>query len=248
MSTTHGYAVEVREVHKRFPNGVYALQGLSLQVRRGEIYGLLGPNGAGKSTLIRTIVGLIEPDEGGVVVLDTVIPNKPVLARVGYMTQASALYSDLTIYQNVSFFAGLMGCTDRAAIEEAIAFVDLTERMDSRINTLGGGMRQRVSLASVLAHKPDLILLDEPTVGVDPQLRFQFWDHFRAMTAQGITLLVSSHVMDEAERCDRLGFLRSGQLIAEGTVDALRQQAGTDNTEEAFLYYAEQKGVANNEH
>jgi ABC-2 type transport system ATP-binding protein len=106
-------------------------------------------------------------------------------------------------------------------------------------------MRQRVSLASVLAHHPDLILLDEPTVGVDPQLRFQFWDHFRAMTQRGITLIVSSHVMDEAERCDRLGFIRSGQLIAEGTAASLRQQAGTDNIEQAFLTFAEQKGVDN---
>lgn len=249
MTHNHnGPAIQVRGVQKTFPNGVHALQGLSLTVQRGEIYGLLGPNGAGKSTLIRTIVGLIEPDSGAVEVLGTPIPNKTVLARVGYMTQASALYSDLTIYQNVAFFAGLMGCTDRAAIERAIAFVNLSDRMHSRIETLSGGMRQRVSLASVLAHQPDLILLDEPTVGVDPQLRFQFWDHFRRMTAQGITLLVSSHVMDEAERCDRLGFVRSGQLIAEGTADSLREMAGTNDLEVAFLHFAEHKGVANHDH
>ena len=237
-------AIEVKNVHKRF-GSVQALNGLSLSVPKGQIYGLLGPNGSGKSTLIRTIVGLLEPDSGSVTVLGQSMPDKNILARLGYMTQASALYNDLTVWQNVSFFAGLMGCRDKTAIEEAIAFVDLSDRRHSRISTLSGGMRQRVSLASVLAHKPELILLDEPTVGVDPQLRFQFWDHFRAMTARGITLLVSSHVMDEAGRCDRLGFMRNGQLIAEGTVDSLRAQAGTDDIEQAFLYFAEQKGVVN---
>lgn len=240
------YAIEVRNVHKQFPNGVIALQGLDLRVKRGEIYGLLGPNGAGKSTLIRTIVGLMQPDQGTVTVLGRAIPDKNILARIGYMTQASALYADLTVWQNVAFFAGLMGCTDRDRIAEAIAFVDLSERQHSRVGTLSGGMRQRASLASVLAHQPDLILLDEPTVGVDPQLRFQFWEHFRAMTQRGITLLVSSHVMDEAERCDRLGFVRAGQLIAEGTAESLRAQAGTADIEQAFLRFAEQRGVTNN--
>lgn len=241
------YAIEVNDVHKTFPGGIVALRGLSLTVQRGEIYGLLGPNGAGKSTLIRVIAGLHKPDRGTVKALDHAMPDKDTLARIGYMTQASALYADLTVWQNVAFFAGLEGCRDEQAIEEAIAFVSLLERKHSRIGTLSGGMRQRASLASVMAHKPDLILLDEPTVGVDPQLRFQFWDHFRRMAAQGTTLLVSSHVMDEAERCDRLGFLRQGQLIAEGTAASLRAQAGTDDLEEAFLKFAEQKGVANHE-
>lgn len=242
---TNHYAVEVQDVHQRFGD-VHALQGLSLRVNQGEIYGLLGPNGAGKSTLIRTIVGLHQPESGSVTVLGHPIPDKTILARIGYMTQASALYDDLTIWQNVAFFAGLMGCRDHNAIAGAIDFVDLSHRRDSRVGVLSGGMRQRVSLASVLAHQPDLILLDEPTVGVDPQLRFQFWDHFRAMTGRGITLIVSSHVMDEAERCDRLGFVRSGQLIAEGTAQALRDQAGTDDIEQAFLHFAELKGVENN--
>ena len=242
------YAIEVDDVHKRFPGGVQALSGLSLTVRQGEIYGLLGPNGAGKSTLIRVIAGLHTPDSGSVSVLGHTMPDKNILARVGYMTQASALYNDLTVWQNVAFFAGLMGRHDRAAIQAAIQFVDLADRARSRIGTLSGGMRQRVSLATALVHKPDLILLDEPTVCVDPQLRFQFWEHFRQMTGQGVTLLVSSHVMDEAERCDRLGFLRAGQLIAEGTADSLRAQAGTKTVEEAFLYFAEQEGASTREH
>ena len=244
---TSEYAVEVNDVHKRF-GAVRALQGLTLRVRRGEIYGLLGPNGAGKSTLIRTMVGLLTPDSGSVTVLGQPMPDKNILARVGYMTQASALYNELTVWQNVAFFAGLMGCRDQEAIDAAIAFVDLAGRRNSRVGTLSGGMRQRLSLATALAHQPEVILLDEPTVGVDPQLRVQFWDHFRAMTGRGITLIVSSHVMDEAERCDRLGFLRGGQLIAEGAAAALREQAGRDTVEGAFLVFAEQKGVANHEH
>jgi ABC-2 type transport system ATP-binding protein len=235
-------AVLVENVHKHFGE-VKALQGLSLYAQKGEIYGLLGPNGAGKSTLIRAIVGLIAPDVGRVVVLGKTMPDKDILSKVGYMTQASALYAELTVWQNVAFFAGLLGCRSKTAIEEAIALVDLSDRAHSRVAALSGGMRQRVSLASVLAHHPELVLLDEPTVGVDPQLRVQFWEHFRKLTAQGITLIVSSHVMDEAERCDRLGFLRRGSLIAEGSAESLRQQAGKDNLEDAFLYFAEKSDV-----
>ncbi len=234
------YAVEVVDVHKRF-GPIQALRGVTLRVRRGEIYGLLGPNGAGKSTLIRLLAGLYRPDTGSVAVLGRPMPNKEVLAQLGYMTQATALYSELTVWQNVSFFAGLMGCRDEQAIAAAIEFVSLTERAHSRVSTLSGGMRQRVSLAVAVAHRPALILLDEPTVGVDPQLRAQFWEHFRGITRQGVTLIVSSHVMDEAERCDRLGFLRNGQLIAEGTAESLRQAAGTTNLEEAFLRLAERQ-------
>jgi ABC-2 type transport system ATP-binding protein len=238
------HTIVVDNVHKRFGT-VQALRGLSLQVEQGEIYGLLGPNGAGKSTLLRTIVGIHPPDSGSVTLLGETIPDKDILARVGYMTQSSALYNELTVWQNVAFFAGIMGCSDKEAIRDAIAFVDLTERADSRIGTLSGGMRQRVSLASVLAHQPEVILLDEPTVGVDPQLRVQFWDHFRKMTDQGITLVVSSHVMDEAERCDRLGFVRNGQLIAEGTANSMRERASTNDLEQAFLFFAEQWGDEN---
>lgn len=234
------YAVEALNLHKRF-GAIQALRGVTLRVRRGEIYGLLGPNGAGKSTLIRLLVGLYRPDAGSVTVLGRPMPDKDVLAQIGYMTQATALYSELTVWQNVAFFAGLLGCRDPEAIAAAIDFVSLTERAHSRVNTLSGGMRQRASLAIALAHRPALILLDEPTVGVDPQLRAQFWEHFRAITRRGVTLIVSSHVMDEAERCDRLGFLRDGQLIAEGTAESLRRAAGTANLEEAFLRLAEHR-------
>ena len=210
-----------------------ALDGVSLEVRRGEVYGLLGPNGSGKTTLIRMLVGLVAPDAGEVTVLGARMPNLAVLGRIGYMTQAAALYTDLSVEENVRFFAAVTGAEKNVA--EAIDIVELSERRDSVVSTLSGGMRQRASLACALVHQPQLLLLDEPTVGIDPQLRVQFWEYFRTLTAAGATIIVSSHVMDEAERCDRLGLIRSGHLLAEGSVDDLRRQAGVDRLEDAFL-------------
>jgi ABC-2 type transport system ATP-binding protein len=231
------YAIEVKDLHKRFGT-IEVLRGLSLHVEPGMIYGLLGPNGAGKTTLIRTLIGLLKPDAGKVNLLGVAMPNKEVLKRIGYMTQSVALYEELTVRQNVQFFANICGITESSEIDKVIALVQLSDRVHSRIRELSGGMKQRCSLACALVHHPDVVLLDEPTVGVDPQLRVQFWEHFRRLTAQGVTLIVSSHVMDEAERCDRLGFIRDGGLIAEGTAAELRDRAGTQNLEEAFLKFA----------
>jgi ABC-2 type transport system ATP-binding protein len=230
--------VVVRDLRKAFGD-VHALCGLSLSVPAGMTYGLLGPNGAGKTTLIRAIIGLVRPDAGEVVVLGTHMPNKDILSNVGYMTQAPALYEDLSVRQNVAFFAAMAGVSDPHAIDQAIALVDLTDRAHSPANTLSGGMKQRTSLACAVAHRPRLLLLDEPTVGVDPQLRVQFWEHFRRLNDEGVTILVSSHVMDEAERCDRLGFIREGRVLAEGSAAELRERAGTETLEEAFLHFAE---------
>lgn len=225
-------AVEVRDVEKRF-GSVQALAGVSLQVRRGEVYGLLGPNGSGKTTLIRALVGLVAADKGEITVLGQRMPDIGVLGRIGYMTQAAALYPDLSVRENVAFFAAVNGA--EANVDEALQVVRLKERDRSVVSELSGGMRQRASLACALVHRPQLLLLDEPTVGIDPQLRVEFWDHFREMTRQGTTIIVSSHVMDEAERADRLGLIRSGKLLAEGSVDQLKQQAGVDRLEDAFL-------------
>jgi ABC-2 type transport system ATP-binding protein len=224
--------VEVDGVVKQF-GGRRALDGIDLRVRRGQVYGLLGPNGSGKTTLIRCLVGLVRPDAGTVRVLGRRMPDLGVLGRVGYMTQAAALYPDLSVAENLRFFAAISGGGE--GVDDALRFVELEDRRDSVIATLSGGMRTRASLACALVHRPDLLLLDEPTVGVDPQLRAQLWDRFRAMTATGTTILVSSHVMDEAERCDRLGLIRLGRLLAEGTVGDLLRLAGTDRLEDAFL-------------
>jgi len=230
-----GYAVDVSGVEKRFGE-IKALDGVTLRVREGEIYGLLGPNGAGKTTLIRAIVGLVAPDAGTVTVLGRKLPDLDVLRNVGYMTQQAALYPGLSVAENVQFFAAINGV--EGSIDEVLRFVRLDNRRNSVVSNLSGGMRQRCSLACALVHKPKLLLLDEPTVGVDPQLRVQFWEDFRRMADEGTTIIVSSHVMDEAERCQRLGLIQYGRLLAEGTPSEVRATAGTQDLEAAFLALA----------
>jgi ABC-2 type transport system ATP-binding protein len=229
---SEAFAVDVENVVKSFGT-LKALDNVTLRVRQGEIYGLLGPNGAGKTTLIRSIVGLVAPESGTVTVLGRLMPDLDILGRVGYMTQAAALYPDLSVEENLRFFAAISGADSN--VDEALKLVELDQRRKSVVATLSGGLRQRCSLACALVHRPRLLLLDEPTVGVDPQLRVQFWDHFRDMAAAGTTIVVSSHVMDEAERCQRLGLMRFGKLLGEGSPNELRAAAGTNNLEEAFL-------------
>ena len=236
VSPVTEFAIDVKGVVKRF-GAVAALDGASLAVRRGEVYGLLGPNGAGKTTLIRCLVGLVGPSAGTITVLGRRMPDLDILGKVGYMTQQAALYPDLTIAENLRFFAAINGTHD--GIRDALDVVGLWERRDSVVSSLSGGMRTRCSLACALVHRPDLLLLDEPTVGVDPLLRIQLWDRFQQMAREGKTILVSSHVMDEAERCDRLGLIRFGRLLAEGTVAQLKAKAGVDRLEDAFLKLAE---------
>jgi ABC-2 type transport system ATP-binding protein len=231
-------AVDVENVSKSFGT-VKALDGVTMRIRRGEIYGVLGPNGAGKTTLIRMIVGIVEAHAGTVTVLGQRMPNVAVLRHVGYMTQAAALYPGLSVEENVHFFAAINGAEE--GVKEALQLVELYDRRGSVVSTLSGGMRQRCSLACALVHKPQLLLLDEPTVGVDPQLRVQFWESFRRMAESGTTIIVSSHVMDEAERCQRLGLIQYGKLLAEGSPNEVRAMAGTQNLEEAFLTLAGQK-------
>jgi ABC-2 type transport system ATP-binding protein len=229
---SEAYAVDVDNVVKSFGT-MRALDGITLRVRQGEIYGLLGPNGSGKTTLIRAVVGLVAPDSGTVTVLGRRMPDLNILSSVGYMTQAAALYPDISVEENLRFFAAISGADSN--VDEVLRVVELEQRRNSVVATLSGGMRQRCSLACALVHRPRLLLLDEPTVGVDPQLRVQFWEHFRDMAAAGTTILVSSHVMDEAERCQRLGLIRFGKLLGEGSPNEVRAAAGTNNLEEAFL-------------
>jgi len=233
MSET--FAVTVEDVSKSF-GSFKALNGITLHVRRGEIYGLLGPNGAGKTTLIRLICGLLETKSGSVTVLGQRMPMVAVLRHIGYMTQQAALYPALSVEENVRFFAAINGAED--GVKEALELVHLYDRRGSVVATLSGGMRQRCSLACALVHRPELLLLDEPTVGIDPQLRVQFWEAFRRMAAEGTTMIVSSHVMDEADRCQRLGLIQYGRLLAEGTPADIRAQGGSQNLEEAFLALA----------
>ena len=228
-------AVDVDNVSKSF-GAFKALNGVTVRVQQGEIFGLLGPNGAGKTTLIRLVVGLLEAHAGTVTVLGQRMPNVAVLRHVGYMTQQAALYPGLSVEENVEFFAAINNAD--GGVKEALELVQLYDRRKSVVATLSGGQRQRTSLACALVHKPELLLLDEPTVGIDPQLRVQFWDYFRQMAADGTTIIVSSHVMDEADRCQRLGLIQYGRLLAEGTPNEIRAQGGSQNLEEAFLALA----------
>ena len=232
---SESFAVTVEDVSKSFGQ-LRALDGVTLRVRRGEIYGLLGPNGAGKTTLIRLVCGLLKAQAGTVNVLGQRMPQVSVLGHIGYMTQQAALYPALSVEENVRFFAAIHGAED--GVKEALDLVQLYDRRRSVVQTLSGGMRQRCSLACALVHRPDLLLLDEPTVGVDPQLRVQFWESFRQMAANGTTMIVSSHVMDEADRCQRLGLIQYGRLLAEGTPAEIRTMGGSQNLEEAFLALA----------
>ena len=238
MKFHNAIAVQARGVRKRFGT-VDALDGLDLEVRRGEIYGLLGPNGSGKTTFIRCVAGLVRID-GGTITLLGVSPREAVTAgRVGYMTQAAALYADLSVDENLAFFARLQDVPDTATrIEETLRTVELLDRRRSIVSTLSGGLRTRLSLAAALLHRPEVLLLDEPTVGIDPVLRREFWTHFRELASRGVTMLVSSHVMDEASRCDRLGLIRAGRVLAEGTASELVARAGARDLESAFLALA----------
>ena len=225
------------KLSKKFGDLV-AVNDLSLNVEQGEIFGLLGPNGSGKTTLMRMLVGLVKPTTGSASVLGRRPAEKTHLSDIGYMTQAGALYGDLTVRENVEFFFAMCGGKNRERIAEVINLVELSDRARSMVNTLSGGLKQRASLACALVHEPRLLILDEPTVGIDPTLRAAFWRYFRKLGSEGVTILVSSHSMDEAARCDRLSFMRQGVLLAVGTPQQIMDGAQAPNLEDAFLAYA----------
>jgi ABC-2 type transport system ATP-binding protein len=229
--------VEAIGLHKHFGE-IRAVDGIDMALPPGRIYGLLGPNGSGKTTLIRLLIGLASATSGKARVLGVEMPSRPNLAHIGYMTQSDGIYPELSVWENLSFFAALYGQTDRTQMLETLRFVELDGRLGTPALELSGGMRRRLSMACALVHHPSVIFLDEPTVGVDPALRVQFWDHFHRLAADGATLVVSSHVMDEADRCDDLLFIRDGRVLAQGSPNELRKRAATDNLETAFLKYA----------
>jgi ABC-2 type transport system ATP-binding protein len=221
--------------------GAVVLPGLSCAVAAGSVTGLLGPSGSGKTTLLRAIVGVQRVADGVIEVLGEPAGSPPLRARVGYMTQAPSVYGDLTVRENLRFFAGVVGARVEA-VERAIEDVSLTEFADHVVNRLSGGQRARVSLGTALLGAPDLLVLDEPTVGLDPVLRRDLWELFHSIAAGGATLLVSSHVMDEADRCDSLLLLREGRLLAQATPAELRARTGEPQLDEAFLRLVENEG------
>ena len=218
--------------------GTPALDGITLRVAPGRVTGLLGPSGSGKSTLMRALVGVQQVASGRVTVLGRPAGSPSLRRRVGYMTQAPSVYLDLSVRENLQYFAGIVGAA-RERVDHVIATVAL-DGLDRRVvGRLSGGQRARVSLACALLDDPEVLVLDEPTVGLDPVLRRDLWTTFHALADRGRTLVVSSHVMDEAERCDDLLLLREGRLLAAGTPAELRERAGTRDLDAVFLQLIE---------
>jgi ABC-2 type transport system ATP-binding protein len=215
----NGYAIDVAGLNKSFGNK-HVVRDLTLKVPRGQIFGFLGPNGSGKTTSIRLICGLLTADSGSGTCLgyDVMKRSADIKREVGYMTQRFSLWEDLTIRENLDFIARMYGMDERRdAVSQAIEKLGLAGRQDQLAGSLSGGWQQRLALASCLLHKPRLLLLDEPTAGVDPKARRDFWDEIHALAASGITVLVSTHYMDEAERCHQLAYIAYGRLLASGT-------------------------------
>ena len=218
--------------------GTVVLPDLSCEVERGSVTGLLGPSGSGKTTLIRAIVGVQRLAAGRVEVLGEPAGAKTLRSRVGYMTQAPSVYGDLSVRENLRFFARVLGVPSEA-VDRAIDDVSLADFVGRVVSRLSGGQRARVSLATALLGNPDLLVLDEPTVGLDPVLRRDLWELFHRLAKSGATLLVSSHVMDEADRCHALLLLREGRLLAQATPAELRERTGAQQLDEAFLRLVE---------
>ncbi|MCQ5340693.1 MAG: ABC transporter ATP-binding protein [Candidatus Methanomethylicia archaeon] len=223
------YAIEISGLTKKFGDFI-AVDHLDLKVYKGEIFGLLGPNGAGKTTTIRMLCGLMAPTEGSIKILGYNIPEQrnEAIRKIGYMAQRFSLYEDLTVYENMEFYGKLYGLKEsllRERILKLLDFLELSEFKDRLAGKLSGGMKQRLALGVALIHNPSLLILDEPTAGVDPSLRRAFWNYFRSLNKEGTTILVTTHYMDEAENCDRIGLMSKGKLIAIGSPRELKRKA-----------------------
>ena len=233
------FAVETHGLRKVF-GPIVALEGLDLSIGRGEVFGLLGPNGSGKTTTIRILTGLMAPTAGSasVVGFDVAREAERLRRRIGYMSQKYGLYDDLTVAENIQFYAGLYGLTNpqrQQRVQEQMDAFQLTARALQLAGTLSGGWKQRLALACATTHRPDMIFLDEPTAGVDPASRRLFWERIYELSSNGTTILVTTHYMDEAERCQRLAFLSRGHLIALGTPAEITNRFAAKSIEEVFI-------------
>lgn len=241
MNSEH--IIELENLSKTFGK-IKAVNGVSLKVKRGAIYGLLGPNGAGKSTTIRMICGVLMPTEGKAIIdgMDVYSDAEAIKSRIGYMSQKFSLYDDLTVMENLKFYAslyGIYGKERKERIKQLIEMAGISGRENQLAGNLSGGWKQRLALGCALIHKPSLLILDEPTAGVDPVARRIFWELIFKLAAQGITVLVTTHYMDEAESCDRIAFIFNGSVIAEGTPRELIDEIEGRNLEDVFIHYVE---------
>lgn len=232
-------SVSVESVTKSFGRNE-VLKNIDLEIAKGEIFALLGPSGAGKTTLVRALAGLDTPTDGEIRVFGEKMPDLKLMKRIGYMAQADALYEDLSALENLEFFAslyGIVGKYRKERINELMALMDLSDHLNVKTVKFSGGMKRRLSLVIALLHDPDMLILDEPTVGIDPVLRRSIWNFFYELNRGGTTIIITTHVMDEAAKCSRLAMMQRGQIVAAGTPGQLKKNAGTGTLEEAFLVY-----------
>ena len=227
----------------------HVLDDIDVEIVRGGIYGLLGPSGCGKTTTVKIITGILSADEGSVTIDGIKVPNLDLMEKIGYMAQSDALYMTLSAYENLEFFGkiyGLKGAILKERIDYVLKLMNLEK--DARISTgsYSGGMKRRLSLAIALLANPEVLILDEPTVGIDPVLRDSIWHELRNLAASGVTILITTHVMDEAAKCDKLAMMRSGHIIAKGTPEEVVSASGAESLEQAFIYYGKERGVDEN--
>lgn len=216
------------------------LSNMSLEIKKGEIFGLIGPSGAGKTTLVKTIIGMEKATIGQTEVLENRMPNLSVISKIGYMAQSDALYTDLTAKENLDFFASLYSIKrneKKVRMNYAAKLVNLEPDLSKKVSNYSGGMKRRLSLAISVLADPDVLILDEPTVGIDPELRKSIWEELAELKTNGKCILVTTHVMDEAEKCDRLAMIRNGEIIAVGTPQELSSKTTSGKLEDAFLEF-----------
>jgi ABC-2 type transport system ATP-binding protein len=233
------YFVEVENVNHYY-GPKHILKDIDLKVVAGEIYGLLGPSGCGKTTLVKIMAGILECATGTAQILGQTMPNLQLMAKVGYMAQSDALYMQLTAEENLDFFGRVYGMkkgTLKERIREVMDLVNLAEDLKKPVQAYSGGMKRRLSLALALLHQPPVLLLDEPTVGIDPLLRKDIWDELHRLAAQGTAILVTTHVMDEAEKCHQLAMMRDGVLLAKGPLQEIMAKVNATGIEDAFIRY-----------
>ncbi|SHH32868.1 ABC-2 type transport system ATP-binding protein [Clostridium collagenovorans DSM 3089] len=231
--------VKVENVKKSYSKTVI-LDHITLEVESSQILGLIGPSGAGKTTLVKVILGMEKVDEGNVEIFNTKIPNLKLLDSIGYMAQSDALYEELTGRENLEFFGKIYGLKKdklRERIEYTSALVDLKEHLNKRVSKYSGGMKRRLSLALALLQDPKVLVLDEPTVGIDPKLRYSIWQELKKLKESGKTIIVTTHVMDEAEKCDKLALINNGKVLAMGSSEKLKEEFKAASIEEIFLMY-----------
>jgi ABC-2 type transport system ATP-binding protein len=239
-------AVEIKGLTKAFGK-IKAADSLDLTVGTGTIFGLLGPNGCGKTTAIKMLLGLVRPDSGEAKVLGRNPGDRGSLHEVGYMPQETAMYEELSVGENLKLFAGIHDLTGKEFLkreDEVLGLVNLRDRRDAVLSTLSGGQRHRVSLAASMIHSPKLLFLDEPTVGVDPPLRANFWKTFRGMRDKGVTIVMTTHYMDEAVNCDLIAMMRDGRIIAKGTPAEIMTRNSAQSLEDAFLKLSTKEVIA----